>query len=98
MKRFAFLLMGLVLAFGLCACACDNMDPATTPTVTDNPTTQSTTQTTTESATEDNMPTDTVEIPVPDTNIPDSSVNEGMNGGDSTGAESMVQPQSYILM
>ena len=50
--------LGLVLALNLCACACSNMDPATTPSTTNNTM----------------MPTDTMTVPVPETNIPDPDI------------------------
>ena len=58
MKKFAIFALGLVLALNLCACACSNMDPATTPSTTNNTM----------------MPTDTMTVPVPETNIPDPDI------------------------
>jgi hypothetical protein len=57
-KKIAIFALGLVLALNLCACACSNMDPATTPSTTNNTM----------------MPTDTMTVPVPETNIPDPDI------------------------
>jgi len=75
MKRIAILLLVLAMTAVLCACGCTNKEPAATPTDGINPSTQT-----------DNMPTDTMTIPVPETNVPDTGVdNETMpdssNGG-----------------
>ena len=79
MKKIAFYIMGLVMATTLCACSCTNMEP-TTPTTA--PTTVPTTAPTTAPTTEPSvMPTDEVTVPVPETNIPDPSVDN--NSGDS---------------
>lgn len=78
MKRIAIFIMGLVLAFSLCACACDNNAPATTPSTTNAPTT--TTPTT--------MPTETFTVPVPETNVPDPSVDTSLPGGSTEGNNS----------
>jgi hypothetical protein len=61
-KKIAIFALGLVLALNLCACACSNMDPATTPSTTTNPTRDTV------------MPTDTMTVPVPETNIPDPDI------------------------
>jgi len=65
MKKLAFLIMSLALVCALCACACTNNDPATTPSTQTTPATN-------------NMPTDTMTIPVPETNIPDPSVDTSL--------------------
>ena len=61
MKKIAIFALGLAIAISLCACGCSNMDPATTP---------STTNTTRNTV----MPTDTMTVPVPETNIPDPDI------------------------
>lgn len=83
MKRIAFLVVAFVLSLNLCACACDNTAPATNPT-TNTPTSQT-----------DNTPSGTMTIPMPETNIPDPSVDPGNNtllpdatSGDNTTGES----------
>ena len=68
MKKIAIFVLGLVIALSLCACACNNMEPATTPT-TVTPTTNNTI-----------MPTDNMTIPVPETNIPDQDIGPTMPG------------------
>lgn len=70
MKKIIILAMCLALAAALCACGCTNETPATTPSVDTNAGTQT-----------DRMPTDTMTIPIPETNIPDSSVDDTMPGG-----------------
>lgn len=67
MKKIAMMIFGAVLALSLCACGCSNNTPATTPSVTNSSTTNT-----------DKMPTDTMTIPVPETNIPDPSVDSSM--------------------
>ncbi len=92
MKRIAIFIMGLVLAFSLCACACDNNAPATTPSTTIAPTTTPTT-----------TPMETFTVPVPETNIPDPSVDSslpggGTEGGNSTsGAGNGLRSRSYTM-
>lgn len=68
MKKIAIFTMLLALSLSLCACACTNNAPATTPTT--NPTNNTTTNTRPSV-----MPTETMTIPVPETNISDPSVN-----------------------
>ena len=68
MKKIAIFIMALIGALSLCACACGNMNPATTPT-TINPTTNTPTTNNTI------MPTENMTVPVPETNIPDPEVN-----------------------
>ena len=80
MKKIAIFTLGLVMALSLCACACRNMEPATTPT-TNRPTTAPTTNVTM-------MPTETVTIPVPETNIPDPGVNGNSTNGMTDGTVS----------
>lgn len=75
MKKIAMMVTGLVLALSLCACGCANNAPATTPS-------ENTTNTT--GATQKPMATDSMTIPVPETNIPDPSVD----GTDPSGMES----------
>ena len=79
MRKITFLVMGLVLALNLCACGCANNAPATTPTTTHAPTTNNTM-----------MPTETMTVPVPETNIPDPDIGPtlpggGVEGGNTTG-------------
>lgn len=69
MKRFIVLALCLTMAGSLCACGCVNETPATTPTVTTTPN-----QT-------DRIPSDTMTIPVPETNIPDTGVDDTLPGG-----------------
>ena len=96
MKRIAIFIMGLVLAFSLCACACDNNAPATTPSTTNAPTTAPTTTPTT-------TPMETFTVPVPETNIPDPSVDSSMpdggtEGGNSTsGAANGLRSRNYTM-
>lgn len=73
MKKITILALCLALAASLCACGCTNETPATTPSVNTTPN-----QT-------DKMPTDTMTIPVPETNIPDASVDDSMPGGITDG-------------
>ncbi len=76
MKKIAMMVTGLALAFSLCACACTNNAPATNPSKNTNGTT---------GATQKPMATDSMTIPVPETNIPDPSVDgtdpSGMTNG-----------------
>ena len=58
MKNIAIFALSLAIAMSLCACGCSNMEPATTPYTTNNTV----------------MPTDTVTVPVPETNIPDPDI------------------------
>lgn len=71
MKKIAIWVMGLVLSISLCACACTNTAPATTPSSTNS--------------TNNAMPTETMTIPVPETNIPDPSVDTTLPGGTPDG-------------
>ena len=76
MKKITVFVMGLILALSLCACACANNNPASEPSVTTTPTTEI-----------NRMPTDTMTIPVPETNVPDTGVDDdtlpgGIPGGD----------------
>ena len=73
MKKIIILAFCLALAASLCACGCTNETPATDPSVSTTPN-----QT-------DKMPTDTMTIPVPETNIPDASVDDSMPGGITDG-------------
>ena len=75
MKRFAILILSIVTAAALCACACTNREPATTPTNDTTPGTQT-----------DKMPTETVTIPVPETNVPDTGVDNDTTPNNSTGS------------
>ena len=86
MKKIALFIMGAVMTLSLCACACNNTAPATTPTTT-APTTRPTTVPTTAPPT---MPTETFTVPIPETNIPDPSVDTSLPEGtmnDTTGNE-----------
>ena len=67
MKKCALLVVAFIVSVSLCACACDNMTPTTNPTnnTTTNPT--------------DTIPSETMIIPTPETNIPDPSVEPGDN-------------------
>ncbi len=67
MKKIALLVAAFILSISLCACACDNMTPATEPTT--NTTTNQT----------NTIPSETMTIPTPETNIPDPSVDPGNN-------------------
>ena len=78
MKKIAMLVTGLALAFSLCACGCDNSAPATGPSGTKG-------NTSTTGTTQKPMATDSMTIPVPETNIPDPSVDASMPGGVPTG-------------
>lgn len=80
MKKLAIFVTALMMALSMCACACDNTAPATDPS-TNNGTGNTM------------MPTETMTIPVPSTNIPDPSVDDTMPGGitggtDATGNQS----------
>ena len=80
MKKIAIFVVGLVISATLCACSCTNTNPAgTTPSTlpTTTPTTAPTTAPTTEPSI---MPTDEVTVPVPETNIPDPSVDSNTRG------------------
>ncbi len=79
MKKIAILVMGLVAAISLYGCACTNEEPATTPS------TRPTTAPTTAPTTRPTMPTETVTVPVPETNIPDPSVDTSMTDGSEPG-------------
>lgn len=79
MKKIAILVMGLVAAISLYGCACNNEAPATTPS------TRPTTAPTTAPTTRPTMPTETVTLPVPETNIPDPSVDTSMTDGSEAG-------------
>ena len=65
MKRFAILILSIVAATSLCACGCTNRDPAITPSNDDATNTQT-----------EKMPTETVTVPVPETNIPNSEADD----------------------
>ena len=81
MKKIAIFIVGLVMAGTLCACGCTNMDPANTDPTT-VPTTVPTTAPTTAPTTQPTiMPTDEMTIPIPETNIPDATVDN--NSGNS---------------
>lgn len=66
MKKIAIFVLCLALALSLCACACTNGAPATTP------------STNTVPSTGNAMPTETMVVPVPETNIPDPTVDTAM--------------------
>ena len=75
MKKITIFALCLALAASLCACGCSNNMPETTPSATSG------------TNGNDKMPTETMTVPVPETNIPDPSVNnytgdmtEGTNG------------------
>lgn len=70
MKKIFIFVIGLIMAFALCACGCDNNQQAITPSVSTTPTTQTNV-----------MPTDSITIPVPETNIPDTGVDDTLPGG-----------------
>ena len=70
MKKIALIAVGLLVAMQLCACSCSNRTPATDPTNTTNGTM---------------MPTETVTVPVPETNIPDPEVNGNSTGTNPNG-------------
>ena len=84
MKKVAIFIVGMVISATLCACSCTSTNPAgtthtTLPTTT--PTTAPTTAPTTLPTTEPSiMPTDEVTVPVPETNIPDPTVDGNSNG------------------
>ena len=81
MKKFAIFILGLVMAATLCACSCTNMDPANTNPSTTPTTVPTTAPTTAPTTTPSVMPTDEVTVPVPETNVPDPSVDD--NSGNS---------------
>ena len=93
MKKIAILIMSLALALSLCACACANNAPATMPSTVTTPNTT-------------NMPTDTMTIPVPETNIPDPSVDttlpggmpDGTNGVTSNGNNALFLINNFIIL
>lgn len=77
MKKIAIFVCGLIIALNLCACGCTDREPATAPTTTNDTM----------------MPTETMTVPVPETNIPDPEVNgnstdNGLNDP-STGTNGM---------
>ena len=74
MKKIVFLALGLILALNLCACSWSNMDPTNTTPVTTVPATDNTM-----------MPTETVTVPVPETNIPDPEVHGNSTGTNPNG-------------
>ena len=76
MKRFAIFVLTIAMAAALCACGCTNREPATTPTNAATPSTQN-----------DKMPTETMTIPVPETNVPDTGVDNDTTPSDSTGSD-----------
>lgn len=70
MKRIAIIVLSLVMVATLCACGCTNDTPATTTDTGSSPNTQT-----------DRMPTENVTIPIPETNVPDTGVdNDTMPG------------------
>lgn len=89
MKQLSAIILALVLAVGLCACGCTRRDdpmpsekPVTTPTTTP-PTTPTTTPPTT-------MP----DIPEPETNIPDPTVDSNSTGKDPQDSDTQNMPGS----
>ena len=86
MKKIIILALCLALAASLCACGCTNDSPATTPSANTTPSTQN-----------DNMPTDTMTIPVPETNIPDTSVDDTMPGGITDGTNGVTGRSSFPM-
>ena len=86
MKKIVIFAFVLALAFSLCACACSKN--TLEPTVT-TPTTKATV-----------MPTTEMTIPVPETNIPDYSINTeptDMTDGTIPGTDATIVPRSGIL-
>ena len=75
MKRFAIMILSVAMAASLCACGCTNKEPAgTTPSKDTAPSTQT-----------DKIPTETVTIPVPETNVPDTGVDNNTMPEPGTG-------------
>ena len=80
MKKVAIFIVGLVMATTLCACSCTNMNPADTTPSTKPTTTPTTAPTTAPTTNPGIMPTDEVTVPVPETNIPDPTVDNNTRG------------------
>ena len=86
MKKIFIFAFVLALAFSLCACACSKSTSDPTGTT---PTAKATV-----------MPTTEMTIPVPETNIPDSSINtEPTHMTDNTipGSDATIAPRNGIL-